>query len=180
MHRASVKMSLTEAHKNLGHIYISAIKHVISKGFITRVDIDLNSKFEFCEACTKEPFPKESKTRAKNFRECVHWNLWGPVSVKSLNSNHYVAARIDDVTRQTKLYFQEKKSQTFESYKKDEAYIENQTGNHIKISHSDWGGEFLSAQTINYQDMKGMARNNWPYVNIWFIGVYTRRVVVGW
>ena len=74
-------------------------------------------------------FLKESKTRARNFGERVHCDLWGPSSIKNFNSHHYVAARIDDATRQTKLYFQEKKSQTFQSYKKDEAYIENQTGN---------------------------------------------------
>ena len=85
----------------------------------------------------------------------MHWDLWGPASVKSLNGNHYVAAQIDDVTRQTKLYFQEKKSQTFDSYKKDEALIENQTGKHIKISCFNQGGEFLSTQMINHQDQKG-------------------------
>jgi hypothetical protein len=69
-----------------------------------------------------------------------------------------VAARIDDAKRQTKLYFQEKKSQTFQSHNKDEAYIENQTGKHIKISHSDRGGEFLSTQMINHQDEKGTKR----------------------
>ena len=160
---ASVKMSLMEAHRKLGHISISAIKHAISKGFITSIDIDLNSKFKFCKACTKaksahQPFPKESETRAINFRECIHWDLWGPASVKSLNGNHYMAARIDDATRQRKLHFQEKKSQTFESYKKDKAYIENQTGNHIKNSQSDQEREFLSMQMINHQDMKGTKR----------------------
>jgi hypothetical protein len=46
---------------------------------------------------------------AKKFGERVHWDLWGPASIKSLNGHYYMAARIDDATRQTKLYFQEKK-----------------------------------------------------------------------
>jgi hypothetical protein len=66
-----------------------------------------------------------------------------------------MAARIDDATRQTKLYFQVKKSQTFDLYKKDEAYIETQSGNHIKSCQVDKGGEFLSAQMVNHQDSKG-------------------------
>ena len=120
---ASVKMSVTEAHRKLGHISISAIRHAILKGFITGININFNSEFDFCKACTKaksahQLFPKESKTRAKNFGECVHWDLWNPALVKSINGNYYMAARIDDVTRWTKLYFQEKKSQTYESYKK--------------------------------------------------------------
>ena len=106
----------------------------------------------------KQPFPKESETRAERFGKRIHWDLWGPASVKSLNGNQYVAARIDDATRQMKLCFQAKKSQTFDSYKKDEAYIENQTGHQIKISCSDQGGEFLSSQMINHQDQKGTKR----------------------
>ena len=66
-----------------------------------------------------------------------------------------MAAWIDDVTRQTKPYFQEKKIQTFMSYKTDEAFIKTQSGNRIKVCHSDKGGEFLSNQMISHQDQKG-------------------------
>ena len=100
----------------------------------------------------RQPFPKESKTRATKYGERVHWDLWGPVTTKSLNGHFYVAARIDDTTRETRLYFQEKKSQTFESYKKDEAFIETQTGNRIKTVQSDRGGELQSSQMTNHQD----------------------------
>ena len=75
-----------------------------------------------------QPFPKESKSRAEKFGEQVHWDLWGPATVKSLNGNSYMAACIDDATHESKLYFQDKKSQTFDSYKTNEAYIETQTG----------------------------------------------------
>ena len=47
------------------------------------------------------------------------------------------AARIDDVTRETKLYFQTKKSQMVDLYKLDEAFIETQSGNCIKVVRSD-------------------------------------------
>ena len=136
---ASGKMSISEAHRKLGHISCRAISHASKKGYITGIKLEANSKPEFCEVCTKakasrQPFPKESKTRAKKYSEHVHWDLWGPVTVKSLNGHYYMAAQIDDATRETKLYFQEKKSQTFNSYKKDKAYIETQTSNHIKVS----------------------------------------------
>ena len=131
--------------------------HTISKGYITGIDLDTNSKPEFCDACAKakvarQPFLKESKTRATKYGECVHWDLWGPVTVKSLNRNLYVAARINDVMRETKLYFQTKKSQTVNSYKLDEAYIETQSGNHVGVIHSDRGGEFQAEALINHQN----------------------------
>ena len=56
------------------------------------------------------------------------------------------------------LYFQDKKSETFKSYKRDEAYIHTQTGNQIKVVRSDRGGEFLSKEIVQYQDQKGTVR----------------------
>jgi hypothetical protein len=100
---ATGKMSISEAHRKLGHISHNAIRHAISSGRITGIDLDMDSKPEFCEPCVKaksarQPFPKKSDTRATNYGERVHWDLWGPASVKSLNGNLYVAARIDDHT----------------------------------------------------------------------------------
>jgi len=103
-HAAAKKMNINEAHRKLGHISSAAIRHAVSKGFITGIDLDDSSKPEFCEACAKaksarQPFPKESQTRAEKYGDRVHWDLWGPASVKSLNGHSYVAARIDDPTR---------------------------------------------------------------------------------
>ena len=69
-----------------------------------------------------------------------------------------MAACIDDATRETVLYFQVKKSQTINSYKRNEALIEMQTGNRVKVAHSDRGGEFLSDDLTWHQDMRGTKR----------------------
>ena len=106
----------------------------------------------------RQPFLKESKTRATKYGEHVHWDLWGPATVKSLNGNLFVAARINDVTRETKLYFQTKKSQMVDSYKLDEAHIEAQSGNRIKVVCSDRGGEFQTQALINHQNQRGTIR----------------------
>ena len=123
-------MTISEADRKLGHIAHSAVKHAISNGFIMGIELDLESKPKFSNAYAKaksdcQPSPKESKTRAKNFGKQVYWDLWGPASIKSLDGYSYVAAQIDDMTCETKLYFQEKKSETVELYKQDEAYIRN-------------------------------------------------------
>ena len=135
-------MSISKAHRKLGHLAYGAVTHAISKVYITGIDLDTNSKLEFCDACAKvkvarQPFLKESKTRATKYGKHVHWDLWGPATMKSLNGNLYVAARINDATRETKLYFQTKKSQMVDSYKLDEAYIQTQSSNHIKVVPSD-------------------------------------------
>jgi hypothetical protein len=56
------------------------------------------------------------------------------------------------------LYFQGKKSETVKSYKKDEAYIETQSGNRIKTARSDRGGEFMSKELSQHQDERGTTR----------------------
>ena len=94
---ASGKMSISEAHRKLGHLSYGAISHAVLKGYITGIELDSDSKPEFCEACAKakaarEPFPKESKTRATKYGKRVHWDLWGPAMTKSLNGHFYVAA----------------------------------------------------------------------------------------
>ena len=115
---------------------------MIAKGHITSTQLDPKSKPEFCEACAKakaaqQPFPKELETCTTKFREHVHWDLWGPALVQSLSGNSYMVVCIDNATHETMLYFQAKKSQTINSYKHNEALTKTQTGNHIKVAHSN-------------------------------------------
>jgi len=139
---ATGKMSISEAHCKLGHISHTAIRNAISTGQIIGIELDMDSKPEFCEPCAKAksarlPFPKKSDTHATKYGERVHWDLWGPAAVQAIDGSSYCAARIDDATREMKLFFLKKKSETEAAYKKDEAYLENQTGRHIKYMRCD-------------------------------------------
>ena len=64
---ATGKMSISEAHCKLGHISHTAIKHAVTSRRIAKIDLDIDSKPEFCEPCAKaksacQPFPKKSDT----------------------------------------------------------------------------------------------------------------------
>jgi hypothetical protein len=127
------------------------------------IELDLELQPEFCDACMKaksnvQPFPKESETQLDVYGEFVHWDLWGPASVRSLQGNSYCTARIDDASSEEQLYFQQKKSQAMQSYLKDEAYLKNQTGKCISTIRIDQGGEFMSKELKEHQDMKGTHR----------------------
>ena len=50
--------------------------------------------------------------------ERVHWDLWGPVSVKSLGGKSYAAVQKDDTARMVKPYFLAKKSKIFSTTRK--------------------------------------------------------------
>jgi gag-polypeptide of LTR copia-type/GAG-pre-integrase domain len=56
---SSSKISINDAHRRLGHISCDAIKHAISKGYITGIELDPESKPEFCEACAKAKSSRE-------------------------------------------------------------------------------------------------------------------------
>jgi hypothetical protein len=76
-------MTISKAHRRLGHIAHSAIRHAVTNDLITGINLNMSSKPEFCEACAKaklahQPFPKESETRAEKFSDCMHWDLLGP------------------------------------------------------------------------------------------------------
>ena len=138
----------------------ATIKHTILQGLITSIELDPDSNPEFCEACAKAKstwwlFLKELQTQATQYGECIHWDILGPTLVKSLNRHLYVTAHIDDVTYETMLYFQVKKSDTLQLYKQDKALIETQSYNWIKIVCSDQGEEFLSNEFIQHQNAWG-------------------------
>jgi hypothetical protein len=158
---AIVKINIMEAHRKLGYITCSAIKHMVKNGMITSLEIDLTSKEEFCEPCakakaTRKPFPKESSTRATCFGKCVHWDLWGPASMKSLGGKYYAACQTDNNSHEVETYFLEKKSEALEAYKTDEALIETHCdGAKIKFMHSDQGGEFMSEEFKKHLQSKG-------------------------
>jgi hypothetical protein len=159
-HANVAKMSISEAHRKFRHIAHTVVKHAVCNGLVTGIKIDYTSMLEFCDSCAKaksntHPFPQESNTHAKEYGERVHWDLWGPAAVQAIDGSSYCAARVDDATWETKLYFLKKKSETEAAYKKDEVYLETQTGHHIKYACSDRGGEFLSTALKEHQDQKG-------------------------
>ena len=88
------KLAINEVHCCLGHISSAAIKHAVSKGFITGIDLDESSKPDFCKACvkakfTRQPFQQVSETQAEKYGECIHWDLDAHAGhVSSTNNNN--------------------------------------------------------------------------------------------
>jgi hypothetical protein len=115
------KMSISEGHCKLSHISHAAIQNAISTGWVTGIELDMDLKPECCEPYAKAksarvPFPQKLDTHTEKYEESVHWDLWGPASVTSLNGNCYIATCTDDHTCGNKLYLQLKKSDTVKSY----------------------------------------------------------------
>jgi hypothetical protein len=136
------------------------IFHMVKSKMVLGIKLDSESQPEFCDACTKaksniQLYPKESEIQSEVYGKRVMWDPWGPALVQSLQGNSYSAPRIDDTSCKEEPYFLQKKSQAKITYLKDEAYLEHQTGNHIKYICIDRGGEFMSKELMEHQDMKG-------------------------
>jgi hypothetical protein len=156
--------TINELHRALGHVSQTAVLDAVKKGLIEGVDLDTTSKPVFCEACTqakatRQPFPNESKNRARTYGELVHTDLWGPAQTASIMGRLYYISFTDDYSRETKVEFLKRKSEALTAFKQYEAYVSRQhPGAHLRKIRSDRGGEYLSAEFDQHLKNQGIQR----------------------
>jgi len=85
-------------------------------------------------------FPSGAK-RARGIVELVHSDVFGPVSVPSLDRYVYYVSFIYEFLRNTWIYFLGKKFEVFDRFKEFKALVENQIEKKIKVLRIDNGGE---------------------------------------
>jgi hypothetical protein len=159
---ASEKLTVMELHRRMGHIAPSVAKRLVEKGFVTGIALDLSSgEPTFCESCVhakskRKPVPQSREgERATEYGGEVHSDLWGPAPVESLGGKRYYVTFTDDQTRHTHLYLLREKSETFDAYRRFEAWANTHMSALIKILRSDRGGEYLSDEFISHLEEKG-------------------------
>ena len=104
------------------------LRHMIKQGMVTGIDLDLNSKTEFCEPCIKakamrKSFPKESHTKYKNYGDKVVSDTWGPAPVETIGGKKYLQFYQDLSSHEEQVYFNKLKSESYENYVKYEAWV---------------------------------------------------------
>ncbi|CAL2257239.1 unnamed protein product [Prunus armeniaca] len=77
---------------------------------------------------------------------------------ESVAQNRYFMLIIDDFTRMIWVYFLRNKSEAFSCFKKFKSMTELQTGQKVKCIRSDRGGEFLSAEFVEFCEVQGIQR----------------------
>ena len=160
----SQTLSITELHRKMGHINHEDLRRLIKDGMVTGLNVDLNSKPEFCEACIKaksdrKPFPKKSNTTYSKYGEKVVADLWGPARVDSLGGNKYYSLFKDLASREERVYFLKTKSEALTTYKKYEAWVSLQRDSRIKVFGCDRGGEFMSKDFSTHLEHMGTIRH---------------------
>jgi hypothetical protein len=83
---------------------------------------------------------KSKEYSPKKPLEIVHTDLVGPTRKKGLKGEQYFMLLVDDYTRMTAVFFQNKKSEAFKNFKTHKEMVETETYLKIKCLRSDNGG----------------------------------------
>eukprot|EP00253_Pinus_taeda_P024444 PITA_24444 len=109
------------------------------------------------ESLNQVSFPSGGK-REKQILELVHSDVFGPLKVPSLGKHVYYVSFIDEFSRNTWIYFLEKKYEVFDRFKEFKALMENQTEKKIKVLRTDKGGHFCSKEFEEFCKKCGITR----------------------
>ena len=115
-------------HQMLRHIREKGVRILHGNGIVEGMS-NLLLDLDFCEHCVygkknQVSYPSGAK-RAKGILELVHSDMFGPVSVPSLDKSMYYASFIDGFSRNTWIYFLRKKSKILDKFKEFNALLEN-------------------------------------------------------
>jgi transposase InsO family protein len=70
--------------------------------------------------------------------------------------NCYFVTFIDDYSRRAQVYFIKTKDQAFKKFREFKTHAENETGEHIKILHTDGGGEYINGRFKTFLKEQGI------------------------
>src|SRR5665213_3286281 len=76
--------------------------------------------------------------------------------MQSISCLHYLLTFIDDTIRYTTVYSIRNKSNTFDQFVNHLTYVENQSGEKLKILRSDGGDEYINTEMREYLAKKGI------------------------
>ncbi|KAM1941804.1 hypothetical protein ACFX13_029341 [Malus domestica] len=154
----STKASLQTWHKRLGHPSSAMFRRILNKHSLAHSGDKLVSFF--CTNCAigknhKLSFSSSTSSISTSL-ELLHCDVWGPSSISSVSGYRFYLLIVDEFTKYTWLFPMKYKSEVFSLFVSFKAYVENMTGNTIKVLRSDSGGEFTSSQFNSFLSRYGI------------------------
>ena len=117
-------------------------------------------KLDFCKYCVVGKLCRvRFKTATHNTKgklDYVHSDIWGPERVASKGGTQYFMSFIDDHSRKVWVYFLKNKSDTFTTFKKWKAEVENQTERKLKCLRIDNGIEYRDGEFLKFCEEHGI------------------------
>nr|GEX64156.1 retrovirus-related Pol polyprotein from transposon TNT 1-94 [Tanacetum cinerariifolium] len=138
--KASESINWTR-HKRLSHLNFKNINKLSKQNKVLGLPSLVYSKDKPCTACEKGKHHRDSLNTKQNFsiRKCLHllhMDLFGPVSLISINHEKYTLVIVDEYSGYTWVYFLRKKSQALEmimSFIRMDRWSRDQHIEHVNI-----------------------------------------------
>ena len=105
-------------HWRLSYMSGNGLKMLSDKGILPKGVVE---KLSFCELCVAGKSTRQSFQKAdhntKSILDYIHFDLWGPSQIPSLNNSRYFLTFTYDYSRKIWVYFLKSKDQTLEKFK---------------------------------------------------------------
>ncbi|GJV72246.1 putative ribonuclease H-like domain-containing protein [Tanacetum coccineum] len=150
-------------HRRLGHVNFKNINKLVKGHLVRGLPSKVFVNDHTCVACKKGKQHKAS-CKAKLERiirkplELLHMDLFGPVSVESINKKRYCLVVTDDFSRFSWVFFLATKDETSEILCNLIIGLENQLNHNVKIIRCDNGTEFKNHAMNEFCAKKGIKR----------------------
>ncbi|GJU18529.1 putative ribonuclease H-like domain-containing protein [Tanacetum coccineum] len=150
-------------HRRLGHVNFKNINKLVKGHLVRGLPSKVFVNDHTCVACKKGKQHKAS-CKAKLERiirkplKLLHMDLFGPVSVESINKKRYCLVVTDDFSRFSWVFFLATKDETSEILCKFIIGLENQLNHNVKIIRCDNGTEFKNHAMNEFCAKKGIKR----------------------
>ncbi|GJT20544.1 putative ribonuclease H-like domain-containing protein [Tanacetum coccineum] len=150
-------------HRRLGHINFKTMNKLVRGNLVRGLPSKLFENDHTCVACQKGKQHKAScKTKTVSSickpLQLLHMDLFGPVSIRSINKKTYCLVVTDDFSRFSWVFFLATKDETLEILKNFITGIENQIDHKVKTIRCDNGTEFKNRIMNEFCEMKGIRR----------------------
>nr|GEU34098.1 hypothetical protein [Tanacetum cinerariifolium] len=150
-------------HMRLGHLNFKTMNRLVRYNLVRGLPFKCFDNDHSCVACLKGKQHKDScKTKLVNSMtkplHTLHMDLFGPISVSSLNHTWYCLVVTDDFSRFTWTFFLKIKDETSGILRSFITEIANLKELKVKIIRCDNGGEFRNKEMNDFCSKKGIKR----------------------
>ncbi|GJY34906.1 retrovirus-related pol polyprotein from transposon TNT 1-94 [Tanacetum coccineum] len=151
-------------HKRLSYLNFKNINKLAKQNKVLGLPLLVYSKDKPCSACEKGKHKRTSFKTKQNFsiRKCLHllhMDLFGPISLMSVNHEKYTLIIVDEFSRYTRVYFLRNKSEAPKIIMSFIRMVENQNDVKVKQIRTDNEIEFKNYELESFCDEKEISQN---------------------